>query len=205
MTEDQERDQEPQREAVVLDPQNLRGLAHPLRVRILGLLRSHGPSTATKLAERLGQSSGATSYHLRQLAAYGFVEEDEKRRGPGRERWWRSSARYTHLPRGSARQGVAEAEGFLRAVADDCFREMDGFLAELSMLPDAWDEGWTMTDRLLRLTPEEAKQLRFDLAEVVGRYREEDPEDAESGPEGSERVVIQVQLLPRLEWGDEDL
>jgi DNA-binding transcriptional ArsR family regulator len=58
-----------EQDAVMLDPHNLRGLAHPLRVRLLGLLRSDGSSTATRLAERLGQSSGATSYHLRQLAA----------------------------------------------------------------------------------------------------------------------------------------
>jgi DNA-binding transcriptional ArsR family regulator len=191
-------------DAIELDPHNLRGLAHPLRMRILGLLRSHGPSTATKLAERLGQSSGATSYHLRQLAAYGFVTEAEDKAGPGRERWWRASTRYTNLPRASAREGVdSDAEGFMRALAADCYREMDGFLAELATLPSEWDEGWTMSDRLLRLTPEEANRLRFELAEVVARYREEDPESDDDGPEGSERVVLQVQILPRLEGGEE--
>jgi DNA-binding transcriptional ArsR family regulator len=188
---------------IELDPQNLRGLAHPLRMRILGALRTYGPSTATKLAERLGQSSGATSYHLRQLAAYGFVTEAEEKAGPGRERWWRAASRYTNLPRGSAREGVADAEGFMRALAADCYREMDGFLAELATLPAAWDEGWTMSDRILRLTPEEAKQLRFEIAEVVERYREEDPESPERRPEGSERVILQVQVLPRIEGGGE--
>jgi hypothetical protein len=154
------------------------------------------------LAERLGQSSGATSYHLRQLAAYGFVTEAEEKAGPGRERWWRAASRYTNLPRASARQDSGDAEGFMRALAADCYREMDGFLAELSTLPNEWDEGWTMSDRLLRLTPEEARQLRFELAEVVARYREEDPEDPGERPEGSERVVLQVQILPRLEGGD---
>jgi DNA-binding transcriptional ArsR family regulator len=198
------RSRDPRDEAIELDPQNLRGLAHPLRMRILGLLRTHGPSTATKLAERLGQSSGATSYHLRQLASYGFVTEAEDKAGPGRERWWRAATRYTNLPRASARAGVdSDAEGFMRALAADCYREMDGFLAELATLPDDWDESWTMADRLLRLTPEEAKQLRFELAEVVDRYREEDPEDTGPRPERSERVVLQVQLLPRLEGGDE--
>jgi DNA-binding transcriptional ArsR family regulator len=194
--------EDPRDQPIELDPQNLRGLAHPLRMRILGLLRSHGPSTATKLAERLGQSSGATSYHLRQLAAYGFVTEAEEKAGPGRERWWRAANRYTNLPRASARQDSGDAEGFMRALAADCYREMDGFLAELSTLPNEWDESWTMADRLLRLTPEEAKQLRLDLAEVVARYREEDPEDPGERPERSERVVLQVQVLPRLEGGD---
>lgn len=189
-------------ERVVLDPHNLKGLAHPLRVRILGLLRSDGPSTATKLAKRLGESSGATSYHLRQLAAYGFVVEATDRTGPGRERWWRSAARLTELPRATAREAAADAEGFLRGVANDCYHEMDAFLAQLPTLPPTWDEGWTMADRQLRLTPAEAKRLRGELAEVVARYREDDPEADDDLPGGSERVMVQVQVLPRLQGSD---
>ena len=71
-----------------VDTASLQGLAHPLRVQLLEQLTHFGPATATQLAGRLGESSGATSYHLRQLARYGFVEEDPDR-GPGRERWWR--------------------------------------------------------------------------------------------------------------------
>ncbi|MGW1769551.1 ArsR/SmtB family transcription factor, partial [Streptomyces sp. NPDC002073] len=73
-----------------LDARTLRGLAHPLRIRLLGALRHDGPATASRLAERLGESSGATSYHLRQLASYGFVE-DAPEHGKGRERWWRAA------------------------------------------------------------------------------------------------------------------
>lgn len=189
------------KDVVRLDPQNLRGLAHPLRVQLLGLLRTDGPSTATKLAERLGQSSGATSYHLRQLATYGFVVEDPDRRGPGRERWWRAAQRFTDLPRASAREGVAEAEGFLRAVANDCFNEMDAFLSELPGLPAKWDQGWTMGDRLLRLTPTEAKRLRRELTDVLERYQEDDPEGDRPVPAGAERVMVQIQVLPRLKRG----
>ena len=53
---------------VTLDPRTLRGLAHLMRVRILTSLREGGPATATGLAARLGESTGSTSYHLRQLA-----------------------------------------------------------------------------------------------------------------------------------------
>ena len=64
-----------------LDARSLRGLAHPLRMRLLTALRRGGPATASQLAEKLGESSGATSYHLRQLAAHGFVEDAP-------EQWW---------------------------------------------------------------------------------------------------------------------
>src|SRR5688500_20312710 len=59
----------------VTDVRALRALAHPLRNRLLGQLRLHGPATASQLGRTVGESSGATSYHLRQLAAYGFVED----------------------------------------------------------------------------------------------------------------------------------
>src|SRR6478609_3560973 len=54
-------------------PQMLRALAHPTRLTMLGMLRIDGPATATSLATRLGINTGQTSYHLRQLAHYGFV------------------------------------------------------------------------------------------------------------------------------------
>jgi DNA-binding transcriptional ArsR family regulator len=72
-----------------LDAHSLRGLAHPLRIRILGILRMDGPSTATRLARRLGQDSGNISWHLRQLAEHGFIAEDAER-GTRRERWWQA-------------------------------------------------------------------------------------------------------------------
>jgi DNA-binding transcriptional ArsR family regulator len=65
----------------------LRALAHPLRLRLLEVLRE-GPATASQLGRALGESSGATSYHLRVLARAGRVEE-EVERGGSRERWWR--------------------------------------------------------------------------------------------------------------------
>jgi DNA-binding transcriptional ArsR family regulator len=78
----------------VTDVRALRALAHPLRSRLLGLLRLHGPATASQLGRAVGESSGSTSYHLRQLAAYGFVEEVEGE-GTARERWWRARHRLT--------------------------------------------------------------------------------------------------------------
>ncbi len=188
-------------DVVTLNPRNLRGMAHPLRVRLLGLLRLDGPSTATRLAERVGESSGATSYHLRQLATYGFVVEDPEHTATGRERWWRAAARLTDLPRASARDAAADAEGFLRALASECYQEMDAFLAELPTLPAAWDEGWTISDRVLRLTPAEAKRLRRDLAAVLRRYRQDEPGTNPDAPRSAERVILQVQLLPRLRQG----
>ncbi|HJU96652.1 MAG TPA: helix-turn-helix domain-containing protein, partial [Jiangellaceae bacterium] len=53
------------RQKYVQDLEPLRAFTHPLRMRLLAALRSDGPATASDLGRLLGESSGATSYHLR--------------------------------------------------------------------------------------------------------------------------------------------
>src|SRR3546814_10684300 len=71
----------------VLDAGALRALAHPLRVQIFDILSQYGPQTASTLAAMTGESSGATSYHLRALARQDLIREVDGR-GTARERWW---------------------------------------------------------------------------------------------------------------------
>jgi DNA-binding transcriptional ArsR family regulator len=185
------------KDQVRLRAETLRGIAHPLRVRLLDLLREDGPSTATRLAERTGQSSGATSYHLRQLAAYGFVVEEA--RGPGRERWWRAAHRGTSLEAADARQSPVEAEAYMRAVAAEYADRVDRWLSELPSLPSEWDDATALNSQRLRLTAEEATRLVAEMNAVVEAYRRDDPEadDPEAeAPEGAERVVVQFEVMP---------
>ena len=78
-----------------LGAKEVRALAHPLRLRMLESL-GDGPATASILARELGESSGATSYHLRALAAAGLIVEELDRR-KGRERWWKRDPDRTGL------------------------------------------------------------------------------------------------------------
>ncbi|GIF76152.1 ArsR/SmtB family transcription factor [Asanoa siamensis] len=176
-----------------LDATTLRGLAHPLRVRILGLLREDGPATATTLAERLGQSTGATSYHLRILANYGFVVDDPER-NVGRERWWKAAHRTTRLDVPTGLQAPPEAEGYLRAVATQYADRVARFLDEMVSLPPRWLDPFTISDWRLRLTAEEAQELNEAIFAFAARYRRDD-EDVPH-PDDAERVVLQVQILP---------
>lgn len=70
------------------EPDELKALAHPLRQRMLYHLAFVGSASSTSLAHAFGESTGSTSYHLRQLSRFGFIEEDRER-SRGRERWWR--------------------------------------------------------------------------------------------------------------------
>ena len=74
------------------DPRALRGYAHPTRMALVALLRRDGPQTATQAARAIGESVASCSFHLRQLAKYGLVEEAG---GRGREKPWRATAMFT--------------------------------------------------------------------------------------------------------------
>ncbi|WP_324788386.1 ArsR/SmtB family transcription factor [Streptomyces sp. H51] len=191
----------PQTEAdsVVLDAKGLRALAHPVRVQLVGLLRKYGPSTATRLAERLGVNSGTASYHLRQLDAAGFVEEDTER-GNARERWWRSVHRTTWFNDAELAEREPEAAlAYQQSIAAIHTLRTQQTLNGLQTMPRAWRDTFDMSDWSLRLTPEEAAALYRELTEVIARYRRDAPETAASAPEGAERVVVITQILPEVE------
>jgi DNA-binding transcriptional ArsR family regulator len=188
----------PRADDVHLDARTLRGLAHPLRVRLLGLLRTDGPSTATALAARLGLTSAATSYHLRQLATYGFIVEDAGR-GQGRERWWRAAHRSTSISLAEVADdpGAIEAgEIYLRGVAQVYALNVQAHLDELTALPDRWRAAGTLSDVVLRLTPEETEDVAAQLWAVVERYRSADVPAAQAPPD-ARRVTVQLQVFPR--------
>ncbi|WP_112468932.1 ArsR/SmtB family transcription factor [Streptomyces triticisoli] len=186
-------------DAVVLDAKGLRALAHPVRVQLVGLLRKYGPSTATRLAERLGVNSGTASYHLRQLGAAGFVEEDTER-GNARERWWRSVHRTTWFNDPELAEREPEtALAYLQSVAAGYTLRTQQTLNGLQTMPRAWRGTFDMSDWALRLTPEETVALGRELQAVIARYRRDVPETAAHAPEGAERVAVITQILPELD------
>ncbi|MGY4907678.1 ArsR/SmtB family transcription factor [Streptomyces sp. 900116325] len=186
-------------DAVVLDAKGLRALAHPVRVQLVGLLRKYGPSTATRLAERLGVNSGTASYHLRQLGAAGFVQEDTER-GNARERWWRSVHQRTWFNDPNLAEREPEATlAYLQSVAATYTLRAQRTLNELQTMPRAWRDNFDMSDWALRLTPEETAALHQEFRDVIARYRPETPEAAATAPEGAERVGVIMHVLPELD------
>jgi DNA-binding transcriptional ArsR family regulator len=163
----------------VHDVHALRALAHPLRMSLLAALRSDGPSTASRLADRLGESSGATSYHLRQLAGFGFVEEVPGQ-GTGRERWWRALHRSTRwnsedfLDEPGGREVVDELTD--RIVAHQR-RMLAAFAAEREHTDDEWRAAASLNDWAVRLSPARAGELIRELNDVVQRWRDESEEE----------------------------
>ncbi|MGW6567466.1 helix-turn-helix domain-containing protein [Streptomyces sp. NPDC054975] len=181
-----------------LDPRSLRGLAHPLRIQLLRALRRHGPATASQLAERLGESSGATSYHLRQLAVHGFVEDDPTR-GKGRERWWKAAQEGTTFDESLYRNRDPEVQGavevYLHEIATIHTQELNTYLGTRH----DWDENWLgasdMSDFTLRLPPAALRELSDKVHELIDSYRD----SAASQAPDANRVRVHLHAFPQAE------
>lgn len=154
----------------VTDPATLRLLAHPLRHRIMQHLQ-HGPANSTALARALGESTGATSYHLRQMARHGFVEEVPER-SRGRERWWRAAPLDLRFPRRS--QQSPEVRGLMD--------EMNRLALATDMEDFAWfqlhrDEMGVWADALpfsrgsIQVTPAELLEFFEEYLRLLKRYQ----------------------------------
>ena len=162
---------------VTPDIAGLRALSHPVRLTMLGLLRSEGPATATTLAHRLGLNTGATSYHLRQLAQHGFIEEDTER-GNARDRWWRAVHESTRTA--FREEGVVDddVEAYLTSVALMYGDRLRSAVAEMRFLPDEWRTVGTISDWEIRLTPERAHELVQALVALIEETEDSDEEGA---------------------------
>ena len=177
---------------IVPGPEGLKAMAHPVRLRLIGLLRHDGPSTASALAARLGLNSGATSYHLRQLAKHGYVVDDETR-GNGRERWWRAAHQSTRVGEGEKSAEEREAvDAFAQAVAIVHTEQLQHAVEERPLLPLEWREPSMLSDWSRRLTPARALELSRALDELVTGWGEDD-EDTE----GAEEFVVTIHAFPR--------
>jgi DNA-binding transcriptional ArsR family regulator len=178
-----------------LSAREVRALAHPLRLRMLEVLRA-GPATASGLARELGESSGATSYHLRELGKAGFVEEDEER-GNARDRWWRRTTPLFVVssdPAGD--EEYASALSQLRAVIvkrDE--QALQRYFATISDAPREWQEagflgGWTVF-----ATKDEMRALFTLVLTELDKLRR--PEDER--PADAKQIYVTFRSLPQLD------
>ncbi|WP_328944698.1 helix-turn-helix domain-containing protein [Streptomyces sp. NBC_00250] len=187
-TSDPQPEGEQPRSIRLTDPRALRAYAHPLRMSLVGLLRSSGPFTATRAAELTGESVASCSYHLRILAKYGLVEEAPG--GRGREKPWRATARYTEWPDHSEDAAVAEAADALSiAIAERYFERVTRAMGNRHTLPKEWREAEQFGDSLLHLTPEELAGLGARFDELLRPY-EARGSDPSLRPEGARPVSV---------------
>lgn len=176
------------------DPASLKALGHPLRQRMLRRLHREGPATATALAAALGENTGVTSYHLRQLADHGFIE-DAPELAKGRERWWRARPQdLRFLPRSAMTEEARLALDRLTeldATADeDALRRFQQRRDEIGR----WGDAFLFSRSALRLAPDELLSFWEDYLALVQRYRQDD-EGHGVAPDSNDARRILVRFL----------
>jgi len=140
-------------------------------MKLVGLLRTEGPLTATRAAELLGEASGTCSFHLRQLAKYGLVEEAGG--GTGREKPWRATTTSTDWAAVADTPEVAAATGMLNTmVAEGYFEQLMRWLKASQDETPEWQDAALLGDRILYLTAEELAELGRKVRELTDAYFE---------------------------------
>jgi DNA-binding transcriptional ArsR family regulator len=155
----------------VSDARTLRALTHPVRIALLETLSLGGAMTATQVGEQIGESPTTCSFHLRQLAKYGFVEEAGG--GKGRARPWKMTSIGMNI------HGIGDPEAEIaaatlgRLVTDRQIARFQTWARSRGSYPREWRSAAGNSEWVLYLTADELKQFNDELAEVVvSRFRE---------------------------------
>ena len=185
-------------DAPPIGPEALKAFAHPLRMAMYRYLTAHGSGTASALARHTGESTGQTSYHLRQLERHGLIEDDPERAGSGRERWWRPTG-FSLDPRTFDDPAVRlAADVALRALVDERSELLLGWFdrAQRSSV-DPWVDASMHNVATGDLTVDELANLRERLGEVLDdAFAAAKARKAADGPAGRRRVRAYVDAFP---------
>jgi len=179
----------------VTDASTLRALSHPVRMQLMEALGMHGTMTATEVGELIGESPTTCSFHLRQLAKYGFVEEAGG--GKGRARPWRvvgESLQLTSTPGDT--ESVLAAEALSRLFQDRQASRYRAWRDTRFSYPEEWVRAATSSEHFIYMTAAELQQLNEDIAKLIDSrfgHRYFRPEES---PPGSLPVEIQITDYP---------
>jgi DNA-binding transcriptional ArsR family regulator len=179
----------------ISDARTLRALAHPVRVALIEALVLEGPMTATQVGERIGESPTTCSFHLRQLAKYGFVEEAGG--GKGRARPWRMTSIGFGIAVPDDKSEAALAGVAVARMFRD--RQLDRYrtwLEAKASYPARWRSASFDSEYLFYLTPEELQQLNDELHAGLYERMHERLSDPSKRPPGSLPVEMLVFSYP---------
>jgi hypothetical protein len=166
---------------------------HPVRAALLELIRREGVVTATDAARELGGSTGLYSFHLRQLARHGLIEEAPSARG--RVRPWRLAGDGAATsPEQSRPVSDAELSAVARGLEDESYRR---WLEHRDAAPGRWRRDQAFS-QVLYLTPDEMAGMAAVIRALIAQYRHREDRPSARPPEAAPVAVV-ARLVPLLE------
>jgi DNA-binding transcriptional ArsR family regulator len=163
----------------ITEPEVLAVLANPVRVRLMDVLRVDGPTTASRLAERVGVAVGSVSHHMKVLAGVGIVREVPELAKDRRERWWTLIDEGWQWSRSDMADGPAK-EAIAIAAESLVLSRQTGLAREwLDRADDrpGWEQSAFATQLWLRLSQAELAQLGDEVNELFRRWRRREVPD----------------------------
>ena len=183
-----------QRGMTISDPQVMRALAHPARLEIMDHLSSTGAVvTATQCAGLVGLSPSATSYHLRELAKFGLVEQAPSR-GDGRERVWRSTTAGFSVGGSEEPEAQAAEKALIDAYLSRDYAKLRDWFAKQHDASKEWREASALMGQRLILSADELRAVNEKVREVLAPYRVRDREG--EIPAGARQVAVHYATFP---------
>jgi DNA-binding MarR family transcriptional regulator len=178
------------------DARTLRALAHPVRIALYEELAYGGAMTATELGKRIGETATTCSFHLRQLARYGFVEEAGG--GKGRARPWRLTSLGWDIPVAHDPEAQVAGDAVLRLSRERAFARYQRWQETKAAHPRDWQEAADDSEYVTYLTAEELKQVKQELHAVLERFwdRLADPARRPPGALPVETLLLSYPIEP---------
>ncbi|MDO5663072.1 MAG: helix-turn-helix domain-containing protein [Brachybacterium sp.] len=180
----------------------LRALAHPLRLEIMTRIGRRGTARAADIAEDLGLPANSVSYHLRTLARGGVIQEAPEAARDRRDRVWKLAQHSFEHGRRSGVDPAAVDEDYLAASGATSLAGLDWFRAAwIANLADHRDHHSADDPRRglgslqamdLRLSPEQAEEFVgrvTDLIQEMHRLnRDESGADVPGDPDSDDEA-----------------
>ncbi|HEY2690844.1 MAG TPA: helix-turn-helix domain-containing protein [Streptosporangiaceae bacterium] len=177
------------------DARTLRALAHPVRIALVEALSIGGPMTATEVGEQIGETPTTCSFHLRQLAKYGFVEEAGG--GKGRSRPWRmTSIGHSIASTHDDPETAIAASTLVRLIRE---RQLDRYRAwreTQATYPREWRDAASDSEFVFYLTAQELDDLNKELLALLRPRVLERLANPSERPPGSVPVEMLIFSYP---------
>ncbi len=175
----------------VSDARRLRALTHPVRLALIGKLVLHGPLTAAAASELIGEPPSTCSFHFRQLAKYGVVEEAGG--GKGRAKPWQMTTTGFSITTADDPESKVAEDALHRMVREQQIEGYRTWLNTRSTYPQRWQDAGDDSAYVFHLTVEELEQLTSELTAILMPLFLERMADPAQRPAGS--VPVRVLLL----------
>ena len=177
------------------DPRAMRAVAHPVRIALLEVLGTEGPLTATQAGELIGESPTTCSFHLRQLAKYGFIEEVAG--VAGRKRPWRlvhTGLTFSDVSEDPETRLAATA--LTRVLHEFYLDRLKEGLALRRDTPTEWQKATGASEFLLYVTVEELHELDEQMNALVKPFVERIG-NPKKRPKGAAPIEVLFFAYPR--------